>query len=389
MMIDHFMGYVRPNGAVGIRNHILVIPTSVNANHVAMRIQKLVPGTVALTHEHGGIQDAVDAVRTFRILAGVGSNPNVGAVLVVGVREEDTIPAAALSSAIASAGKPIRAIVMETCGGTIRAIEQGIQIARELVRMIKDETRKEVGVENLIIGSKCGGSDTTSGLACNPALGEAMDLMVQAGGSVVFSETTEIIGAEHILVQRARSEAVAEKLLFCVNRFEQAVAHAGADMRGGNPSPGNIAGGLTTIEEKSLGCISKAGTATLEGVVEYGEPITGKGLFFMDSPGNDIECVSGMLALGAQLVCFTTGRGTPTGSPVAPVVKLCANPRTSQRMRDNIDIDLGDVLLGKTSIEQAGQSIYEYIISIASGDKVKAEMLGHREFSINRVAVSH
>ncbi|MFD1673718.1 UxaA family hydrolase [Alicyclobacillus fodiniaquatilis] len=388
-MIDHFMGYVRPNGAVGIRNHVLVIPTSVNANHVAMRIQKLVSGTVALTHEHGGIQDAVDAVRTFRILAGVGSNPNVGAVLVVGVREEDTIPAAALSSAIASTGKPIRTIVMETCGGTIRAIEQGIQLAQELVRMIKDETRQAVGVEKLIIGSKCGGSDTTSGLACNPALGEAMDLMVQAGGSVVFSETTEIIGAEHILVQRARSEAVADKLLFCVNRFEQAVAHAGADMRGGNPSPGNIAGGLTTIEEKSLGCISKAGTATLEGVVEYGEPITGKGLFFMDSPGNDIECVSGMLALGAQLVCFTTGRGTPTGSPVAPVVKLCANPRTSQRMRDNIDIDLGDVLLGKTSIEQAGQSIYEYIISVASGDKVKAEILGHREFSINRVAVSH
>lgn len=387
-MDQTFLGYRRSNGNIGIRNHVVVIPTSIEANHVASRIQRLVPGAIALPHEHGVVQTEMDIRRTFRILCGVGANPNVFAVLVIGVHESDAVPASALAHAIAATGQPVEVLLISQVGGTLKAIQSGVAIASKWVQEAEQVSREPVGVEALLVGSKCGGSDATSGLACNPALGSAMDRLVRAGGRVVFSETTEIIGAEHILAGQTVSREVADKLLACVARFEDAVNQSGADMRGGNPSPGNIAGGLSTIEEKSLGCISKAGTTPLCGVVEYGEPIVGRGLYFMDSPGNDIECVSGMIASGAHIVCFSTGRGTPTGSPVVPVIKLCANPLTSTKMADNIDVDASDVLSGRTSIDEMGLLIYEHILQVASGRVVRAEMYGHREFSINRIAMS-
>jgi altronate dehydratase large subunit len=240
----------------------------------------------------------------------------------------------------------------------------------------------------LIVGVKCGGSDATSGLASNPALGVAADHLIAAGGGIVIGETTEIIGAEHVLAARCASQETSDELYHIVNRFEKEVERMGADMRGGNPSPGNIAGGLTTIEEKSLGCISKCGTAPIKGVIEYSSEIPKHGLYFMDSPGNDIECVSGMAAGGAHIVCFTTGRGTPTGAAVVPVIKITGNKRMFERMSDNMDIDVGDMLAGTLSLEEAGQSIWQEIKDVANGKLTKAEILGHQEFSINRIGPS-
>ena len=203
-----------------------------------------------------------------------------------------------------------------------------------------------------------------------------------------MGETTEIIGAEHIVAQSAISEEVANKLYSYVDKFEKEVERIGADMRGGNPSPGNIEGGLSTIEEKSLGCISKAGTAPLKDVLMFAEEIPGNGYYFMDSPGNDIECVSGMAAAGVHLVCFTTGRGTPTGNPIIPVLKITGNEHTAVKMNDNIDIDTSPVMKGKETIEEAGNLIFESITRAAQGELVKAEILGHQEFSISRISIS-
>jgi altronate dehydratase large subunit len=219
-------------------------------------------------------------------------------------------------------------------------------------------------------------------------LGAAADSLIQAGGGVVIGETTEIIGAEHVLASRCATEEIAGELYHIVDRFEKEVERMGADMRGGNPSPGNIAGGLTTIEEKSLGCISKCGNAPIKGIVEYAESIPKHGLYFMDSPGNDIECVSGMAAGGAHLVCFTTGRGTPTGSAVVPVIKITGNTRMFERMSDNMDVNVGDMLAGTLSLEDAGELIWNEIKEVANGKLTKAEILGHTEFSINRIGPS-
>jgi len=381
-------GYRRPNGKVGIRNHVLLMPTVVCANQVVSRIQQQVPGTVAIPHQHGCSQVGQDKVRTHQVLVGMGKNPNVGAVLIVSLGCE-VINAKQLMKEISEeTGKPVAWLDIQNEGGSVKTIQRGIEVAHSLVLDVQEVPREEVSLSELIVGVKCGGSDATSGLCSNPALGKASDLIIQQGGSIVMGETTEIIGAEHLVAEKAVSEQVRNKLYFCVERFEKEIERMGVDMRGGNPSPGNIEGGLSSIEEKSLGCISKAGTAPLQGVVEYAESIPGRGYYFMDSPGNDIECVSGMAASGVQLVCFTTGRGTPTGNPIVPVIKITGNEITAKRMSDNIDIDTSAVLQGKETLDESGKNIFEEIVKVASGELTKAEILGHEEFSINRIGIS-
>lgn len=387
MPLETFLGYVRPNGAVGIRNHLLVVPTVVCANQVAVRIAESVPDAVAIPHQHGCSQIGEDKRRTFETLAGTGKNPNVGGVLVIGLGCEVVDPRE-LADAISRTGKPVEVLDIQTEGGTIRTIQKGVEIARRIRRELDRVPRHNIPIGELVLGVKCGGSDATSGLASNPALGAAADRLIAAGGTVVIGETTEIIGAEHVLARRAATPEVAEKLYAIVDRFEREIARTGADMRGGNPSPGNIAGGLSTIEEKSLGCISKCGTAPLKGVIEYAEPVPGKGLYFMDSPGNDIECVSGMAASGVHLICFTTGRGTPTGSAVVPVVKITANRSVYKHMADNMDVDVSPLLEGNMSLEEAGARIWDAVVRTACGELTKAEFLGHREFGINRIGPS-
>ncbi|RXZ84000.1 altronate dehydratase [Paenibacillaceae bacterium] len=382
--MDYIKGYKRDNGEYGIRNHLLVIPTVICANQVCNRISQMVPATVAIPHQHGCSQIGADKERTFATLAGTGKNPNVGAVIIVSLGCE-VIDPYALADDIRVTGKPVEVIDIQEVGGSVKAITHGTELARKLRAELDQIPSEPIPASELRIGVKCGGSDATSGMASNPALGVASDVLIEQGGTVIISETTEIIGAEHVMAARCSTPEVAEQLYHFIERFEVEINRMGADMRGGNPSPGNIAGGLTTIEEKSLGCISKCGTSPLVGAFEYAEPIPGKGLYFMDSPGNDIECVSGMAASGVHLVCFTTGRGTPTGAAVVPVIKITGNRRMYEKMTDNMDVDVSDMLEGKIGVEGAGQDIWREIVEVANGKETKAEVLGHQEFSINRI----
>ncbi|WP_409367785.1 UxaA family hydrolase [Lysinibacillus sp. 38-6] len=385
--MTYIKGYRRENGKMGIRNHLLILPTVVCANQVTSRIQQQVPDSVAIPHQHGCSQVGADKERTHQVLVGMGKNPNVGAVLIVSLGCE-VINAQDIKKEIEETGKPVVWIDIQNEGGSVKTIEKGVELAKELLKKIEDTPLIDIPLSELIVGVKCGGSDATSGLCSNPALGRAADAILNAGGTIVMGETTEIIGAEHLVAAKAINQDVQQKLYKCVEQFELEVERMGVDMRGGNPSPGNIAGGLSTIEEKSLGCISKAGTAMLQGVVDFAEEIPGTGYYFMDSPGNDIECVTGMAAAGVHVVCFTTGRGTPTGNPIIPVIKITGNEMTGKRMADNIDVDVSPVLQGKESLDESGERILESIVNVAKGQQTKAEILGHQEFSISRIGIS-
>lgn len=382
-----FMGYERANGDIGIRNHLLIIPTVICSNQVCNRIMQLVPGTVAIPHQHGCSQIGADKERTFEVLSGTGKNPNVGGVIIISLGCEVVDPYA-LAEDIRKTGKLVEVFDIQSVGGSVKAIQHGTELAKKMMAELELQPKVPVPLSKLKVAVKCGGSDATSGLSSNPALGEAADSLIAAGGTIVIGETTEIIGAEHVLAQRCATPETADMLYHIVGRFEKEVERMGADMRGGNPSPGNIEGGLSTIEEKSLGCISKCGKAPIKGVIEYAEQIPEGGLYFMDSPGNDIECVSGMAAGGVHIVCFTTGRGTPTGAAVVPVIKITGNKRMFERMEDNMDVDVSDMLGGMLSLESAGQKIWQEIIDVADGKWTKAETLGHQEFSINRIGPS-
>ena len=379
-----FQGYRRPDGKVGIRNHVLILPTSVCAAQVASDIARRVRGCVAACHAYGCCQVGADARLTFRTLLNTGANANVGGIVVVGLGCEGLEPLAMLQ-AVEGLGKPARGIVIQEEGGSLKAVERGLAIAERMAKDLAAVPREQVGASSLLLGLECGGSDATSGLAANPALGVASDLLIAAGGTCILSETTESIGAEHVLARRAVDDQVRRKVLEIVRACEDRALRMGEDLRGSQPTPGNIAGGITTLEEKSLGCIHKAGSAPVQGVLEYGEVPAGSGLYIMDTPGMDVESMVGLAAGGVQVMVFTTGRGTPTGNPIMPVIKATANRRTAERMADNIDLDLSGVIDGSLTIEKAGQRILDEILAVAGGKLTKAERLGHTEFSIYRI----
>ncbi len=383
-----FSGYRRPDGTVGIRNHVAIIPASVCASTVASNIAAQIPGAVALPNQHGCCQIGADHEQTVRTLIGLGRNPNVAAVLVVGLGCEG-VPVHQVVSEIEATGKTAEVVVIQEAGGTLKATAEGVAIASRLAREISFLQREEIAVSELSLAIECGGSDFTSGLASNPAAGIAADLLVEAGGNVMLSETTEFIGAEHVLARRAKSSEIGEKIIRFVRQCEERAKLLNVDIRGGQPTPGNISGGISTIEEKSLGCIYKAGHAPVQDILAYGEAPKEKGLYIMDTPGQDIESITGMLAGGAQIVIFTTGRGTPTGSAIAPVIKITGNSRTFKMMEDNTDIDASTIISGDETIEQVGERIFEEIIRVANGHMPKAESLGHREFGIYKIAPTY
>jgi altronate dehydratase large subunit len=381
-----FAGYRRRNGTVGVRNHVLVMPSVMCANHVVDRIGRRVPEVITIAHPTGCSQVGVDFEQTKRTLAGFACNPNVGAVLVVGLGCE-TNESKALAGEIAARGQRVEVIGIQESDGTTNTIARGVEIAQALLRETQPLARTQADVSELILGTECGGSDAFSGITANPAVGYAADRLVEAGGTVILAELPELVGAEHLLAERA-SPAVAKKLYELIERVEARARAMHVDMRYGNPTQGNIAGGLTTIEEKSLGAAYKGGTTALREVLEYAERPREKGLVVMDTPGQDIEQLTGMTAGGAQLTVFTTGRGTPTGSPIAPVIKIATNTAMFERMRENMDINAGTIVDGTKTIEDVGGEIFDWVVAAANGRQPVAEQFEFRDFAINRIGPS-
>lgn len=381
------MGYKRENGQFGVRNYLLILPTSVCATDTAEKIAAQVPGAVFVPNQHGCCQIGSDQEQTERTLEGFGKNANVGAVLVVGLGC-DGIQADELAARIAVSGKPVESITIQKCGGTLKAISIGAEKAAAMDAVLSTQVRVEGDVSDLVLGMECGGSDPTSGLASNPSIGYVSDKLVSLGGSSILSETTEVIGAEHLLAARFADPAQKEKFLRMVSDCEERAIRLGEDLRSGQPTPGNKAGGLSTIEEKSLGCMYKAGRSPFTGALEYSEclPAGQKGLFFMDTPGQDIDSITGMVAGGATVIIFSTGRGTPTGSPIAPVIKITGNTDTYNNMTDNIDINAGRIINAGATIKEIGEEAFQLMVEAANGKKTKAEALGHREFGIYKVS---
>jgi altronate dehydratase large subunit len=380
-----FLGYRRDDGRVGTRNHVLVVPTVICSSVVAERIAAAIgPTGTALPHLAGCGQLGPDMRLTHDTLAAYCGHPNVGAVLVVALGCEQVV-AQVLADAARRHGKPARIIAIQGEGGTVRATAKGIEIATALAAEIAVQQREWCEMSDLVLSLKCGGSDYTSGLASNPTLGRVADRLVDLGGSAVLGEIAEIMGAEHLLAARATRPATSDRLIQVITRVEMEARALGLDIRGTQPSPGNIRGGLTTIEEKSLGATHKGGErAPLEDVVGYAAPITRKGLTVMDTPGLDVESVTGMVAGGAQVVVFTTGLGTPTGNPVAPVIKITGNARTARHMADNVDLDVSGIMDDTETLDAAAGRLFEEVLAVASGRSTAAERLGHREFAIHR-----
>jgi altronate dehydratase large subunit len=378
------MGYLRRDGSVGVRDSLLVLPTCVCAAQCALNIADSSGEAVSFYHQHGCAQLEFDRLQTARTLIGTGANPNVAAVLVVGLGCEN-VTAEEVAEGIAATGKPVATVVIQDEGGTERAQAHGLNALRWLRNRAPTPERSWLPLKHLMLGTECGGSDALSGLTANPVVGWVADQIVDCGGTVILSETTELIGAEHIIASRAASACAGKSLLHTVRSVEETIRRSGVDLRGTQPAPGNIQGGLSTIEEKSLGCAHKAGGSPLRAVVPYAVRPTESGLVFMDTPGHDVESVTGMVAGGAQVVLFTTGRGTPTGSPVAPVVKVATSDRLWSLMAPNLDYGAGGVAAGRETVADAGHRLLQLTLDVASGSPVKAETLGHREFAIYRL----
>lgn len=374
-------GYVRPDGSVGSRNHIAILPSVGCANDVASRIGRMYPNVLVLAHRQGCGQLGDDKEQAARTLAGLGKNPNIAGSLIIGMGCE-AITAEYLADEISQTKKMVETLVVLDEGGLPAALPGGTRALDLMLREASRMKRVPCDLKGLTLGIKCGLTDTTSGITSNPATGIAADMLVASGGTVIFGETPEIIGAEHILVKRATSREVEEKLYRLVNQCEERVRTSGMDIRGANPAPGNIAGGITTIEEKSLGAIKKGGGTRLQGVLNYGEIPKGKGLFFMDGPGRTPEALTGLSATGAQIIIFSTGGGSPAGTPISPVIKVTGNPHTAQRLSGHIDVDVSSILRGEETVEKAGERIFQELLMVASGKATKAETLGYGTISV-------
>lgn len=380
-----FMGWKRPDGRVGVRNHVLILPASVCASDVTDQISHRVAGTVSFHNQNGCSQVPSDQQLTMDIMAGYAANPNVWGTLVVSLGCENCQMDLVVEAIRERTNKPIRQLIIQKEGGTLKTVEAGVRIAREMVDEASREKRVPADISNIILGTECGGSDPTSGLAANPLVGMLSDWLVEQGATSILSETPELIGAEHILARRAVTEEVGKQIYDIIYRYEEAMARVGEKIREGNPSPGNKAGGITSLEEKSLGCIHKSGHAQIQAVYDYAKQVDKRGLVVMDTPGNDPSSVAGMVAGGAQVVVFTTGRGTPTGHPLVPVIKITGNRETYAVMSDNIDVDASPLIYEPQNKQQLLDATTQLFEDVINGAPTRAESYGFVETAIARV----
>ena len=377
--MTEFYGYGRPDGSVGVRNHLLVLAPMDCSIEPARKIAAEVEGAVAVTQHHGCRNDPMVA----NALIGSGRNPNVAGVLLVGLGCE-SITCEIVAEGIRPTGKPVESLVIQEEGGTLKTHEKGVRILRGMAREVAELEREPFPLSELTLAVECGGSDATSGLAANPAVGVAADMLIDEGGTVMFGETQEMTGTEHVLAKRAVSEKVARDIYVMIERQEARMRGMGIDSR--YMSKGNVDGGLTTIEEKSLGAIRKGGTRPIQGVLrndrEALDVPSRPGLWLQDGTGWDVPSVTHMVAAGAQVVAFTSGRGSTTGHAIAPVLKVTGNPVTYENLVDNIDVNAGTILDGSESLRSVGERIFDAVVETASGRLTKAEALGYREFIV-------
>lgn len=377
----NFMGYRRANGKSGIRNHIAILAVMDNVNGIVRHLAQLVKGTLPLPVWYGRGQFGDDDELFRRTQVGLATNPNIAGVLVISLEK---VSAARVAEAVAATGTPVAQMSVQDIGGTIEAIAHGMKLLVPMVLQASMQAREPVPLSELVLGVECGGTDTTSGIASNPALGFMADLVVAAGGTVYLSETSEWIGAEKALAARARTPEIAKQIWQATSRIEADAKARGVDIRGANPVPDNIRGGITTLEEKSLGAIIKGGTSAVCGVLPYGARAQEGGLFLMDTAAPAAESMTGIAAGGAQLILFSTGQMNVMGCPVAPTIKVTANPRTAQRLADNVDVDVSQMLTGER-LDQAGARLLERTLKVCAGAWTKAEILGDEEIAISRI----
>ena len=373
--------YRRQNGKYGIRNHVVILPLDDLSNAAAEGVAKLIQGTLALPHPYDRLQFGADLELFFRTLIGTGSNPNVAAAVVIGIEPNWT---KRVADGIAQSGKPVAAFAIEGYGD-LKTIEMASRAAKEFVHAASELKREPVSFSDPTYSTKCGESDTTSGLASNPAIGVVTDRLVQMGGTMLFGETSEVTGGEHVLARRMATPELRERFLKVHRDYVDFIESQGADLLGSQPTQGNIAGGLTTIEEKAMGNIQKAGSSPIVGVLEPAEPPKTHGLNFMDTSSAAAECVTLFGAAGSVLHLFTTGQGNIIGHPIVPVIKITANPKTAATMTEHIDVDINGVLRREMNLLQAGDRIMEMMVRTANGRLTAAEVLGHREFVLTKL----
>ncbi len=378
-----FQGYRRENGRVGVRNHVIILPVDDLSNAACEAVANAIKGTIAIPHPYGRLQFGADLELHFRTLIGTGSNPNVAAVVVIGIEDQWT---KRVVDAIAKTGKPVQGFGIELHGDH-ETIMRASKAAREYVQWASELTRSECRLDELWVSTKCGESDTTSGCGANPTVGNAFDKLYESGCTLVFGETTELTGGEQIVSARCRDDKVRADFKRVFDRYQEVVnRNKTSDLSDSQPTKGNIAGGLTTIEEKALGNIQKIGRkCTVDGVLDKAETPTRAGLWFMDSSSAAAEMVTLCAAAGYAVHFFPTGQGNVIGNPILPVIKICANPRTVRTMSEHIDVDTSGLLQREITMDQAGDKLIDMMFRTANGRLTAAEALGHREFVLTRL----
>ncbi|MDH4172442.1 MAG: UxaA family hydrolase [Betaproteobacteria bacterium] len=378
-----FWGFRRENGRVGVRNHVLILPVDDLSNAAAQAVENNVKGTLAVPHPYGRLQFGADLDLHFRTLIGAGANPNVAAVVVICIEDGW---AKKVADGIAATGKPVSYFGIEQHGDH-DTILRASKAAKEYVQWASELRREERPLKDLWVSTKCGESDTTSGCGANPTVGNAFDKLYPRGVTMVFGETTELTGGEHLVAERCKDDAVRKKFQMVFDRYQEVIErHKTSDLSDSQPTKGNIAGGLTTIEEKALGNIQKIGRlCKVDGVLDKAEMPTGPGLWFMDSSSAAAEMVTLCAAAGFTVHLFPTGQGNVIGNPILPVIKLSANPRTVRTMSEHIDVDVSGLLRKELTPDQAGDKLLECMFRTANGRLTAAEALGHREFVLTRL----
>jgi altronate dehydratase large subunit len=368
-----FMGYERPDGTVGNRKHVVVIATVACVNGAVDAISRKVPGIVPLYHSHGCARLGEDLKTHMRVLVNLCKNPNVASVLVISLGCE-FIKGKEFAESVAESGKRVEHLNVQSDGGSVQVAQKGAELAKEMLEEADAWEKKEFALDKVVLGLECGGSDALSGVTANPAVGKATDWIVENGGTAILTEITEMIGTAHILKKRTVTPELGDQVEALINAQEEKSQRVlGDQLSKAIISPGNMDGGMSTIREKSLGCICKAGNSLISEIVPYGGIPKGKGLVIMDGPGYDIDSVAGEAASGANIMIFTTGRGNPIGFPILPVIKVSSNTRLYEAMTDDMDINAGEILEG-VSLNEMGDKIIEFTKRVVRGEKTKAEI---------------